>query len=607
MNNDTAPNGSSAGEGSVERAGMAALDPKNGLTLLDWRSDRNPRGLGTFALIAEPEGLYIGDDTDFMNGTQAAKLKFLPITSNTIPRPDVATLPTTILTTDAGGLDASSFNGNRFGTSTELATSGWDNVRGGIALGGQLFHADNNGVMWKSQYINGSLEPRRPVDMFGLTENNWALSRVGGMFFDHKLGRVYYTIQGNSQLLYRAFTPSGPYFGNDENVATVQADIPWNDVSGMDVIDGHLYYALNNGDLYRAQIDGAAVVSGSSVLFGGPAIDGRNWANNMIAFASEGNALSFDASADFVFESNGSQETGRFQRFEFPVTPGEETVVLLEWDSLAADVDVFIRDENDNLVITETSQNGSPKVLTLPAVNGGFYTAAVQITSGATAYTLQINPSVLPEEPETLADYEFSSNGSPTSGRWQVFRFDVSAGQLVEASVLWDNADANVALFLRDETGAQVARDDDSGSTIATTSVVVQSSGEWSVGISVREGQVNYDVLVDTLTNFVQPEPETVVEFNSSGSTTQGRWQVFSFDVTAGNTIDASVLWGQANADIAIFLRDETGAQVARDNDGQGSPANVSVTAQSSGRWSIGVSIREGSTEYNVIVNTAAQ
>ncbi len=607
LNNDTAPNGRSAGPGSVERAGMAALDPKNGLTLLDWRSDRNPRGLGTFALIAEPEGLYIGDDTDFMNGTRAAKLKFLPITTNTVPRPAIPTLPTTLITPEANALNASAYDGNTFGSATKLATSGWSDVRGGMALGGQIFHADANGVMWRSQFINGSLEPRRPVDLFGLTEDNWALSQLGGMFFDHELGRVYYTLRGNSQLFYRAFTPSGPYFGNDENVAAVQADIPWNDVSGMDVIAGHLYYALNNGDLYRAQIDGAAVVSGTSVLIGGPALDGRNWASNMLTFASDSADLLFDAGADFVFESNGSQEAGRFQRFEFPVTTGESTVVLLEWENPSADVDIFIRDGNDDFVIADRSQAVSPKVLTLPAGAGGFYTAAVQVTSGSTAYTLQINPTVLPEKPEALADFEFSSNGSPTNGRWQIFRFDVTAGELVEASVLWDNADANVALFLRDETGAQVARDNDSGSTIATTSVVAQSSGEWSVGISVREGEVNYDVLVDTLTDFEAPQVQTVFEFDSTGSTTQGRWQVFNFEVKAGNTIDASAFWDKLDGDIAIFLRDQTGRQVARDNGGNGSPASVSVTAQSSGRWSIGVSVREGTVDYTVVVDTAAQ
>lgn len=498
LNNDLDPTGHNRGPGSTERAGMAALDPKNGLTLLDWRSDRAPRGLGTFALISEPEGLYIGDDTDTQNGTRAAKLTFLPITTNTIPRPEVPTLPTTVIRPDSDALNAGSFDGSSFGTVVELASNGWNDVRAGIAVGGQLFHADANGSMWRSQFGNGSLEPRTPVDLFGLTENEWALSQLTGMFFEHELGRVYYTLSGDSQLYYRAFTPAGPYFGNDVTVAPEQADIPWNDISGMDVVAGYLYFGRTNGNLYRAQIDAGAVVSGTTELVSGPAIDGQNWNQRLIAFATEGTTVLMDESADFEFSSLGSDSVNRFQRFEFPVVAGEPTVVLLEWEVESADVDLFIRDGDDNFVVSDRSDSGSPKVLTLPAGAGGIYTAAVQITSGATAYTLRINPATTPEQPEPLADFEFNSTGSTTSGRWQVFRFDVTAGETVDASVLWDNPNAILGLFLRDETGSRVARDNDGGTSIASVSAVAQSSGQWSVGIRVREGEVNYNVLIDT-------------------------------------------------------------------------------------------------------------
>ena len=602
LNNDASPDGGrTPANGATERAGMAAVDPKNGLTLLNWRSDRNPRGLGTFALIAEPEGLYIGDDTDFMNGTQAAKLKFLPITTNTIQRPEIASLPTTVLSPDGSVLVAQSFDGANFGSSNGLVNNGWDDVRGAVALGGQIFHADSNGMMWRTQIANGTAEPRRPVDLFGLVESDWALSRLGGMFFDHEFGRVYYTIQGDSQLYYRAFTPDGPYFGNDESIATVQADIQWSNVSGMDVIDGYLYFGQTDGNLYRAQIEGAAVLSGTTEIISGPGIDGRNWNNNMLAFATAGDTLEVDSVADFVVESSGSETVDRFQRFQFPVTAGEETVLLLEWDVPSADVDIFIRDANNDFVISDNSQVGSPKILTLPAGPGGFYTAAIQVTTGATAYKLQVNPQELPEIEQPMAEFEFSSSGTPTNGRWQVFSFNVNAGETVEASVLWDDPNGSVSLFLRDETGTQVARDADGGSSIASASTVAQSSGLWSVGIAVREGDVDYNVFVDTL------EPTTTsIEFNSNGSTTDGRWQVFRFDVEAGDLIEARVIWDNADGDLNVFLRDENNSQVARDTVGNGSPALTTGIATTSGTWSVGVAIQSGDIDYSVLIDTTS-
>jgi len=82
-----------AGPGAVPRRGLAA------------------RGVGVFSLESEPEGLYIGDDTNFLNGFEHLKFKFLPITENTIKRPTVATLPTSIFTTNADALDARDFDG----------------------------------------------------------------------------------------------------------------------------------------------------------------------------------------------------------------------------------------------------------------------------------------------------------------------------------------------------------------------------------------------------------------------------------------------------------------------------------------------------------------
>jgi len=58
LNNSVSMRGGAPGPGAIERLGLAALDPLNGLTLLKWRSDRNPRGRGTFALIAEEEFIH---------------------------------------------------------------------------------------------------------------------------------------------------------------------------------------------------------------------------------------------------------------------------------------------------------------------------------------------------------------------------------------------------------------------------------------------------------------------------------------------------------------------------------------------------------------------
>jgi len=484
--------------GAVARRGLAALDPLNGLPLLNWRADRNPRGVGVFALEIQPEGLYVGDDTDFLNGVEHPKFKFLPVTSNSITRPDAASLPTSIFTRNGSSLNAIDFDGVSFGEPMSVSNSVWDDARGALFLGGQLFHADNNGNMWMSPLLeDDSFGPRTQVDLLGLTRNEWDLARLGGMFFDYKRGRVYYSLENDSRLLWRAFTPDGPIFGDNEFVAEDQGGINWNSVRGMDVIDGQLYLAANDGNLYRMTIDGASPVQGTLEILSGPRFDGRDWGNRLFAFSSEGTVFPSDDQAQFEFDFVGSSSIKSFRSFEFPVQPGEPVDVRLTWDDPNAQLNVFLRNASGQLVDSNNDPSTiAEKWLSAPAGNGGIYTVSVKIEQGSTAYTVSINPAE--EPPAPLADFEFNATGSDTEGRWQVFRFDVEAGELVETRVLWDDPSASLRVFLRDETNTAVDRDTDGGNSPATVSAVAATSGRWSVGVRIQSGSVNYSVLVDT-------------------------------------------------------------------------------------------------------------
>ena len=167
LNNDTS-SGDAVGPGSTARSGLAAIDPLNGLTLLDWQSDRNPRGVGVFAMISEEEGLYLGDDTDFQNGTQHQKLKFLPINEETVARPDAPALPTTIVTNVGdgitNGLNGSSFNGNTVGAPTPVSSDGLRIARAAMFVGGRLFYVTNSGLL-RHTTLNGGLGPISTVDL----------------------------------------------------------------------------------------------------------------------------------------------------------------------------------------------------------------------------------------------------------------------------------------------------------------------------------------------------------------------------------------------------------------------------------------------------------
>ena len=109
------------------------------------------------------------------------------------------------------------------------------NARGAMFVGGQLFHADSDGRMCSSRFENGSFEPGRAGE-----PGRPGRERVGAVQARRHVLRLRtgpglpcHTVQGDARLSWRAFTPAGPYHGNEVHVVEQQCDIPWSNVRGM--------------------------------------------------------------------------------------------------------------------------------------------------------------------------------------------------------------------------------------------------------------------------------------------------------------------------------------------------------------------------------------
>ena len=77
MNN---PNGSdSAGQGSVPRPGLSALDPQTGIPL-KWNPGRNPRGEAAYEIYETDAGVWVTSDTDWIGDRryQRPRIAFFP-------------------------------------------------------------------------------------------------------------------------------------------------------------------------------------------------------------------------------------------------------------------------------------------------------------------------------------------------------------------------------------------------------------------------------------------------------------------------------------------------------------------------------------------------
>jgi hypothetical protein len=93
LNNDIV--GDVAAAGAVSREGIGALDPQNGMPLT-WNPTR-ARGVGVFAFLATPTGLWVGHDTMTMGHETHNRIGMFPLAGGTTPPVGAnATLPGTL-------------------------------------------------------------------------------------------------------------------------------------------------------------------------------------------------------------------------------------------------------------------------------------------------------------------------------------------------------------------------------------------------------------------------------------------------------------------------------------------------------------------------------
>ena len=283
------------GVGSVPRPGIAALDPLNGLPL-SWNPGREPRGLGVFVLMASPQGLWIGSDTDNVGGEYHPRLALFPVEGGkVVATPSPSRLPGVLYTVAPGGrsdLIRQTFDGTTAGPPTALTSAGlvvmtagevidWSAARAAFFAEGHLYTAWADGRIDVRRFgPGGALGPPSPLDLGGLgelPEARFPVALLTGMAFDAERGRLYYTIEGDRHLYYRYFTPESGVVGGLPFTASGGGDgLDWTDTRGFTLASGHLYFARSDGVLRRIAFENGRPLPGTAH----PVDTTRDWSSH---------------------------------------------------------------------------------------------------------------------------------------------------------------------------------------------------------------------------------------------------------------------------------------------------------------------------------------
>ena len=270
--------GDRAGAGAVEREGIAALDPLNGLPLT-WNPGRD-RGVGAFALTATDDGLWVGSDTDRIGRWEYhGRLAFFPLAGGTVP-PTIITgdVPGHLLSlgTDGGNVVSSAYDGAQVGSTTEFSGAGVT-ARAATMISGDLFMAKSNGSLARASWSDGAVGAATTVPDLNLSAWRTELANMTGMYYHG--GRLYFTLSGNSNLYYRYFSLESGVIGADRLTATASlSGINFASVAGMTAAgDDLLWVESATGNLNRTALNRGIPTAGTTSTVSGPAIDGTDW------------------------------------------------------------------------------------------------------------------------------------------------------------------------------------------------------------------------------------------------------------------------------------------------------------------------------------------
>jgi hypothetical protein len=285
-----------AGPGAVPRPGLAALSPTSGLPF-SWNPGRNPRGSGCYALLATPEGLWIGSDTNYIGNYEylRQKVAFFPLAGGeTLPDESTPALPGRVYeagdamsgASDPDRLVFREFDGSTAGAAVPLDNSGiaWGSVDGAFDVAGSVIYGEPDGNLYERSFDGTTFGPQVELDPWndptwddvqtgsGQTYQSQPSSfsaeipTVTAMFFSK--GRLFYTQTGVSAMHWRWFEPESGVIDTREHTVK-SGNLDWSDVAGAFLAGKHLYLAdRSTGRLSKVKWKGKKP-KGSPTVVGG--------------------------------------------------------------------------------------------------------------------------------------------------------------------------------------------------------------------------------------------------------------------------------------------------------------------------------------------------
>lgn len=287
--------------GAVPRPGLEAFDPVSGRPLA-WNPGRKPLGVAVFAMLATPQGLWIGSNTDWIGNYKyrRQKIAFFPYAGGqTVASTVTGSLPGTVYLGGSPSIQDSlqtvRFTGTSASPAQNVANGGipWGSTHETFMVGNRVFYGASDGLH-VATFDGTTWGTPTLVDPYHdpVWENvatGVGSTTFGGQFPDfysqapnvtgmvYSAGRVYYTLAGDSQLHWAWFSPDSGII--DQRLSVASSSVDFSSADGLFAYNGTLYYGSTDGYL-RAVPFANGAVTGLPTPVSGPLLDGVDWRNH---------------------------------------------------------------------------------------------------------------------------------------------------------------------------------------------------------------------------------------------------------------------------------------------------------------------------------------
>jgi len=148
----------------------------------------------------------------------------------------------------------------------------WSQVRGAALINGTLYYGLRDGNFYARGFdatTGGFTIAQRTVNLYNDPDDGgripFPIGSLSGMFYDPDTHRLYYTVNGDTRLYYRYFTPESEIVGAQQFQAV--SSVNFSSVAGLTLASGRVYYGSSaDGTLRSATFANGAVTGSASVV-----------------------------------------------------------------------------------------------------------------------------------------------------------------------------------------------------------------------------------------------------------------------------------------------------------------------------------------------------